>query len=173
MEDGKRLVMDGQDITKEVKAMVGYVNLNDPKSNYYRVFKQLLLIEEHIAVKALNCRLCCFKHASTAVALLDEISQLDGNQLYTVLNTHLHGVLDGLPWRFTVHDGTGPTPDEYAAIGKDVRVARKYLMESYFFPKKTIGYSTTLAPQTTPPNHPTVYPYSGPSLSSHGWGQIH
>jgi hypothetical protein len=94
MEQSKSLMMDGIDVSKDVKAMVESININDPKSNYYRVFKQLLLIEEHIATKALNCRFCCFKHSSTAVALLDEVSQLDGRRLYVPMNTQLHGMLD-------------------------------------------------------------------------------
>lgn len=171
MEQSKSLVVDGVDVSKEVKAMVGSVNINDPKSNYFRVFKQLLLIEEHIATKALNCRFCCFKHSSTAVALLDEVSQLDGRQLYVPMNNQLHGMLDKIPWRFTANEGKGPTDSEYAEILKDVRAARKYLMEMYFFPKSMAAYSTSSASTQAinadsfnPPNSPTVYSYGGASL---------
>ncbi len=162
MEQSKSLMMDGIDVSKDVKAMVGSININDPKSNYYRVFKQLLLIEEHIATKALNCRLCCFKHASTAVALLDEVSQLDGRRLYVPMNTQLHSMLDQIPWRFTANEGKGPTDSEYASILKDVRAARKYLMEMYFFPKNVRAYEINSASSFNPPNSPTVYNYSGP-----------
>jgi hypothetical protein len=159
MEQPKSLVMDA--LSKEVAAMIGSVNINDPKSNYYRVFKQLLLVEEHIATKALNCRLCCFKHSSTAVALLDEIAQLDGRQLYVPMNTQLHGMLDKIPWRFTVHEGKGPTDSEYTEILGDVRAARKYLMEMYFFPKSVAAYPLG-GSTSNPPGSPTVYNYSGP-----------
>jgi hypothetical protein len=170
-EQAKRLILDGIDVSKDVKAMVGSVNINDPKSNYYRVFKQLLLIEEHIATKALNCRFCCFKHSSTAVALLEEVSQLDGRQLYLPMNNQLHGMLDGIPWRFTVHDGSGPTDCEYASILKDVRAARKYLMEMYFFPQKVEAYpasQSTSIGSFNPPGSPVVYQYNGPSQSPLG-----
>jgi len=163
MEQAKSLA-NVSDLDREVTMMIGAVNLNDPKSNYYRVFKQLLLIEEHIATKALNCRFCCFKHSSTAVALLDEITQLDGHRLYVPMNTQLHGMLDKIPWRFTTHEGKGPTDSEYAEILRDVRAARKYLMEMYFFPKSVASYpiDQKASGSFNPPGSPTVYNYSGP-----------
>lgn len=156
MEEAKTLSANNAHFEKMIKEMVGSVNINDPKSNYYRVFKQLLLIEEHIAVKALNCRFCCFKHASTATALLDEITQLDGRCLYVSINTQLHGMLDGLPWKFTTNGGAGPTAEEYAVIGRDVRAARKYLMEMYFFPKNVNVYSHSTSTTSAPPTKQVV-----------------
>lgn len=173
--------MDNKDVTNYMKSIVGSINLNDPKSNYYRVLKQLLLIEEHCAVKPLNCRFCCFKHATTAVALLDEISQLDGRQLYSTLNTQLHGMLDNLPWRFVVNDGKGPTTQEYELILKDVRVARKYLMDMYFFPKSvepntvaaTSGVSVSTTGTNTMSKPSTLINVSGYSYMGAGTTQYH
>lgn len=178
MDQAKTILLDGVDVGKDVKAMVGSVNINDPKSNYYRVFKQLLLIEEHIATKALNCRFCCFKHSSTAIALLDEISQLDGRQLYVPMNTQLHGMLDKVPWKFAANEGKGPTDTEYAEILNEVRAARKYLMEMYFFPKNIGAYSTPPSQQIktssfNPPNSPSVYSYTGASHAGTGLYQAY
>ena len=58
------------------------LSINDPLFNYYAMYRQCLLLEDHLSNIRLQCRACIFKHMNTIIALLEEANQLDGYSIY-------------------------------------------------------------------------------------------
>lgn len=119
---------EGEYINKEVKKL----DINSPVSNYFRIYKQCLLVEEHIATKENNCRFCTWKHLSTIEALLDEVVQLDGRGIYASYNDSLLEVIKPLKFAMTSRR-SGPTDEEYREVMMKVRSVRKKISSSFFF----------------------------------------
>ena len=78
-----------------MKQILSQTSVHDPKMNYYQIYKQLLLIEDHLTNTHMRCKFCVHKHISTVLALNDELRQLDTHGIYRLM---IDGVQKDLGW---------------------------------------------------------------------------
>lgn len=106
------------------------LSLSSPLFNFREIAKQLLLLEDHLLHTDKHCPDCIRKHLMTVEALAEEAASLDSNQEYTETSERLAEV--SRVWLERVID---TQPNEWAAVGQQVRAIRKELVKQVHDPR--------------------------------------
>ena len=92
----------------------------NPAYNLREVYKQAILLEDHLVNPRKRCQDCISKHAHAIEGFIEETCGLDKKGLHTALCAQLHTDNRRVQQRLIAGD-------DYAAVAQDVRAMRKRL----------------------------------------------
>ena len=90
----------------------------DPAYNLREVYKQCILLEDHLANPRKRCQDCISKHCHAIEALLEEARGLDSQKQFTKLTDELHGGIRSVQKKLV----QGRCPSR---VAQEVRMLRK------------------------------------------------
>lgn len=100
--------------------------LNKPEFNIRQVLKEMVLLEQHLAVPSMRCDDCIKKHLITIEALTDEAYTLGPSVSTEKVLTEIRRLVVSLSHKYTSEQS------DLREIGQYIRSIRKELITPYF-----------------------------------------